>query len=227
MLTTLQVPPASAIAAKRAALKGKECQEEDCRREGCRGNRLARVVREGHEHLQLHIPHHKTQNNSGAANQKEIETSLADTSLLFTILMQLLKGGWRRVAAEADKQGKHNRHRNPRKLPRTLLLWPNGRPVSHSDFAKWWRKVGTLGAGAGCVPHTPRDCRHLFVTAVRDHGLASREEEGFAAAIMGNSSHAWDLRYDQHKDLRLVRKVADIVGRLRGVLTSTLKIGSK
>lgn len=224
MLTTMQVPPVSAIAAARIEREGRQCRDEDCRRQGCRGNRLAKVVIDGQPHLQFHIPHHKTE-SSKAATQHEIETSVGDASLLYTVLILLLKGGWQKVADQADKRLK--KHRNPSKVARTLLLWPSGRPVIAGDLAKWWHAVGIVGCKPGSVPHNPRDCRHMFATAVRDLRLANREEEGLTASIMGNSSHAWDRRYDHNKDNRATGQVAEVCNRLMVALAAKLATSKK
>lgn len=223
MVLSLQMPPSSANAGKRKENKDC-CIDPDCKTPLCRGNRIVRVTRDNQPHLDLRFPHHKTQ-SSRKAQQAEIETSIANTSKLFHFIQELLDWGWQLMRKEhigKQRKGGNGRGR-PKKEPETLALWHTGRTLQPRGCAEWWRSVGTDGAPAGSVPHVPRDCRHLFVTAVRDNNLATPEEEGIVATIMGNSRHAWDLRYDMHRHQRGVNVQQVVVDKLHDVLLAKLE----
>lgn len=218
MVVSLQMPPKTAAASKKQQLAQESCSDPDCRTRGCRGNRITRMTGpDGKDALDLHFPHHKTQ-LSRSTQQEEIETSVANTSQLYNCLIHLLDWAWQKIK---DKKGGKKRSLTA-KGPDTLALWPTGRSVVDREYAGWWRTVGTVGMKAGCVPSVPRECRHLFVTAVRDNEVARPEEEGIIATIMGNSPHAWDLRYDKHRASRVAQGSGKLVSQLYSVLMAKL-----
>lgn len=189
----------SVMASLRGPWAGTGCHRPSCQHPGtCQGNR---VWREEHGAWAMEVVHQKT---DGAAGRGA------------PLRLRLPAEFWPLLNFQCARDGGHD----------TLLglagadedcPWLLVQPSRGGMFA-----VGELSARfIACQPPgcavSIQMARSIFATAARDGALPAEHEQG-AAALMGNSSAAWDATYDRARRGRGAQAAADAMGAMRAHL---------